>query len=196
MQLLSATMVGSLFSSKLKAGTSFTHSFNLDNSDNPKPVFIPPGGGEKGKFGDNDLTFKLDKSQTSGNLGSSEIILYPGYLGAPPHHHKNFDEICIVQEGTVHILVGEEVFEVPAGGWHLRPRGIMHTFWNRGTTPAKFIELYSPGGHEAYMKDLAKLFEDGKRPKPGELAKLADIHDIVFEFDKLQWIMDKYKVHL
>ena len=192
MQLLTTTMVGTAFSSNLNAGT---YLFDEKSAD-PKAVFIPPGGGEKGKIGDGDITFKLDKAQTSGNLGSSESILNPGILGAPPHYHKNFDEICIVLEGTVSILVGEEVFEVPAGGWHLRPRGIMHTFWNSGTIPAKFIDLYSPGGHEAYMKDLAKLFADSNRPKPGDLVKLANQHDITFMFDKLQGVMEKYKVHL
>ncbi|MEE1945975.1 cupin domain-containing protein [Pedobacter sp. KR3-3] len=194
MQLLTTTMVGSAFYPKLNAGTSYL--FDDDKQGKPKPVFIAPGAGDKGRFGGANITFKLDKSQTSGNLGSSEIILQAGHLGAPPHHHKGFDEICIVQEGVLNILVGEEVFEVKAGGWHLRPRGITHTFWNSGTTPAKFIELYSPAGHEAYMKALAKLFEDGKKPQPDDLAKLADKYDIVFEFEKLKGIMDKYKVHL
>jgi len=195
MQLLTLTMAGSAFPG-FTAGAQSIATVTMEGLDGPRPLFIPPGGGQKGKIGEGDITFKLDKSQTAGNLGSAEEILLPGHLGAPPHYHKSFDETCIVLEGTVHIMVGEEVFVVPAGGWHLRPRGIVHTFWNSGTTPARFIDLYTPGGHEAYMKDLAKLFEGGKRPKPGELAKLAEVHDIVFAFDKLQGIMDKYKVLL
>jgi mannose-6-phosphate isomerase-like protein (cupin superfamily) len=195
MQLLTLTMVGTTFSG-LTAGAQSIPTLTTEGLDGPKPVFIPPGGGQKGKIGDNDITFKLDKSQTAGNLGSAEEILLPGHLGAPPHYHKSFDETCIVLEGTLHIMVGEEVFVVPAGGWHLRPRGIVHTFWNSGTTPTRFIELYTPGGHEAYMKDLAKLFEGGKRAKPADLAKLAELYDIIFAFDKLQGIMEKYEVHL
>ncbi|MEO5943841.1 MAG: cupin domain-containing protein [Ferruginibacter sp.] len=195
MQLLTLTMMGTAFS-KLKAGTTSNSIFLPHKADGPKPIFIPPGAGEKGKIGDNDITFKLDKSQTSGNLGSAETILLPGNLGAPPHHHKTFDEICIVQEGTLHIMVGEEVFEVKAGGWHLRPRGIVHTFWNTGDIPAKFIELYAPGGHEAYMKGLTKLFEGNKRPTAADLKKLGDQYDITFEFDKLEGVIKKYNVHL
>jgi mannose-6-phosphate isomerase-like protein (cupin superfamily) len=166
------------------------------DAEDPKPLYIAPNSGEKGKIGVTDITFKLGKEQTMGNLGSAEMILQPGYLGAPPHLHKGFDEICIVLQGTLHIMVGEEVFEVPAGGWHLRPRGLVHTFWNLGKEPAKFIELYTPAGHEMYMKDLAKLFANNQRPIPGDLQKLAKEHDIEFRFDRLPAILQKYKVQL
>lgn len=194
MQLLSATFAGTLLTSSKTFATIAEKSGSINDA--PKPVFIPPGGGEKGKIGYTDITFKLAKEQTAGSLGSSEMVLQPGFLGAPPHLHKGFDEICIVLQGTLHIMVGEEVYEVPAGGWHLRPRGIVHTFWNSGKEPARFIELYSPAGHEAYMKDLARLFENGKRPQPGDLQKLAERHDIQFHYEKLPSIIHKYKVQL
>lgn len=162
----------------------------------PKTIFIPSGGGLKGKISKSDITFKLDKNQTSGHFGSSEITIPTGQLGAPPHYHKNFDEVCIVLEGTVHIMVEDEVFEVKKGGWHLRPRGKVHTFWNSGKKKAKVIELCSPGGHEAYMQELAGLFENGTAPRPGDLEKLAGKYDIVFRFDKLDEVIKKYGVNL
>ncbi len=162
----------------------------------PKTVFIPPGGGRKGKISDSTITFKLDKAQTSGQFGAVELTIPPGKLGAPPHYHKTFDEICIVLEGTVHIMVEEEVYEVKKGGWHLRPRGKVHTFWNAGTTDARVIELCSPGGHEAYMLELSQLFENGASPKPGDLGKLASKHDLIFRFDLLDGIIKKYGVEL
>jgi quercetin dioxygenase-like cupin family protein len=33
-----------------------------------------------------------------------------------------------VLEGSVSVLEGDKVVEVEAGGWHFRPRGIVHTF--------------------------------------------------------------------
>ena len=166
------------------------------SNDDPEAVYIPPGAGLKGKIARTDITFKLNKTQTAGNLGSAEMIIPPGQLGAPPHYHKGFDEICIVLKGTVHIMVEDEVFQITEGGWHLRPRGKTHTFWNAGKKNAKLIELYSPGGHESYMQDLAKLFENGARPDPGDLQKLADKYDIVFRFDKLDEVTKKYGVRL
>jgi mannose-6-phosphate isomerase-like protein (cupin superfamily) len=194
MQLLSATFAGSLFtSSKMFAAAPIHGAFK---GDSPKPVYIPPGGGKKGNIGLTEITFKLSKEQTSGNLGSSEMVMQPGFLGAPPHLHHGFDEICMVLRGTLHIMVGDEVYEVKAGGWHLRPRGIVHTFWNSGKEPARFVEIYSPAGHEAYMKDLAKLFENNQRPTFPDLQKLAERYDIEFHFDKLPDIIKKYGVQL
>ncbi len=83
------------------------------------------------------MTLKLSRTQTGGGMSFFENTLAPGFLGAPPHFHKTFDEICYVLEGTVHVLVGDEVFELNAGDLHLRPRGIMHTCWNSGVQPAR-----------------------------------------------------------
>ena len=93
-------------------------------------------------------------------------------------------------------MVGEEVYTLEPGAWHLRPRGIVHSFWNSGKVPAKFIELYIPGGHEAYMEDLTNLFENGKMPKPAEVNAIAQEHDIEFFWDQLPGLQKKYNVHL
>ena len=165
-------------------------------SGDASPIFIPPGGGEHGKYGGTNVVFKLNKSQTMGNLSSAEMSLLPGFMGAPPHFHKTFDETCIVLQGNLHILVGEEVTEVPAGAWHFRPRGIVHTFWNSGTEPAKFIELYTPGGFEAYLKGLTKLFANNNNPSPQDIGALVQKHDITLRFDLLEGLTKKYNVHL
>lgn len=62
---------------------------------------------EKGKIGNGDIIFKLDKTQTDGHLGITESTLPVGILGAPPHFHKGFSEICRVTQGSLTILVGE-----------------------------------------------------------------------------------------
>jgi len=194
MQMLAVTMAGTTVLNQDTFAASIPEEENT--YDDTKPVFIPAGSGKHGKIGDGDIEFKLNKSQTSGLLGSTESVLLPGILGAPPHHHKGFDEICRVLEGTVTIMVGNELFEAKAGDWHLRPKGIVHSFWNAGKVPAKFIELYVPGGHEAYMSELADMFINNARPAPGALDKLATKYDIIFDWPKLKEVMDKYKVHL
>ena len=124
------------------------------------------------------------------------MVIAPGFMGAPPHFHKHFDEVVRVLEGTVTVMVGDATCDVTAGGWHLRPRGLVHTFWNAGKTPAKTIELYLPGGHEEYMHQLAALFANGKQPSRDVLAALGEKNDVHFDFAKLPAIMDKYKVRL
>lgn len=191
LQAATTLVVGSVVSPSLLA----QKTINL-NQDDFKTIYIPPGGGIKGKISRSEITFKLDKEQTDGHFGSSEMIIPPGQLGAPPHYHQTFDEICIVLEGAVHIMVEDEVTEVKKGGWHLRPRGKVHTFWNSGKKKAKVIELCAPGGHEAYMLELSKLFQNGAKPSQEDLGKLAGKYDIVFQFERLDEIMHKYNVAL
>ena len=187
MRLLALTMAGNI----LLPGVTIA-----DPKVKRKPVFIPVGQGKTGKMGDNSIVFKLDKSQTLGNLGSSEITLKPGYLGSIPHFHKTFDEACIVLEGMVTIRVVDEIYDVAAGGWHLRPRGSVHCFWNSGNVDARFIELYIPAGHEQFMKELTDLFIDGKKPTQQQINKLGEKYDTHFQWDQLPEVLNKYKVHL
>lgn len=185
-----ALIVGSLITETLSA-----QAVGKSNQE-PGPVYIPSGEGVKGKISRSDIEFKLNKTQTSGHLGSLEMIVPPGQLGAPPHFHKTFDEICIVLQGSIHIMVGDKVQEVKQGDWHLRPRNVVHTFWNSSHANAKLIEMCIPGGHEVYMQELAGLFANGQRPKPGDLQALAGRHDIIFRFDLLESVMKKYNLSL
>lgn len=191
LQRLTAITLGSAL---LPAAANARNS--LLTTEDPKAIFLAPGAGKKGKVGDMDIIFKLDRSQTSGHLAVWETIIQPGELGAPPHYHENYDELCRVLEGSVFIMTDDEVTEVKAGGWHLRPRGIVHTFWNSSKKQAKTIDFSVPGGHENYMQDLAALFENNNHPKPDDFTKLAAKHDIHYRFDLLEGIMKKFKVKL
>ncbi len=193
MQLMSLTVLGTLAIPKTTYSMTDVNDFFDEEIDT---IHIKNGEGKIGKIGGIDLISKLSKHQTGGNLGCDEATLKSGFLGAPPHLHKNFDEICFVLEGSVTIMVEEKIFQVNAGDWHLRPRNKMHTFWNASESNARFVDIYIPGGHEDYMADLAKLFENNGRPKKEDFALLEQKHDIVYFWNKLPVIMSKYKVHL
>lgn len=156
-------------------------------------VYIAPNARRHGKFA--QIAFKMASEDTDGLLGSAELVLEPGTFGAVPHLHRGFDEICRVLEGTVHILVDNQVTVVPAGGWHLRPRGLIHAFWNCGPGQARCVEIYVPGGHERFMNELADLFENGP-PAKGSVRALADHHDIEFHFELLEGLAKRYNVKL
>jgi mannose-6-phosphate isomerase-like protein (cupin superfamily) len=175
---------------------AFSQGRPLQQSNELKPVYVAPGGGEKFDSPAGELIFKLNKEQTAGNVSVHQGFLNPGILAAPPHFHRNFEEICFVQEGTLSILCGDEIIDIPAGGWHLRPRGIVHTFWNSGTTPVKHIELFTPGGFEDYLRAMAQLHANGAHPSHEIIGQLAKQYDVVLRMDLLQGITEKYKVHL
>jgi mannose-6-phosphate isomerase-like protein (cupin superfamily) len=104
---------------------------------------------------------KLTHDQTYGQVSIVEVSLAPRQMGPPPHVHYELDEIMRVLEGTVTVLEGDKAVEVAAGGWHFRPRGVVHTFWNGHDAPAKFIDFYPSSQNFAhYLEELAQLVED------------------------------------
>jgi mannose-6-phosphate isomerase-like protein (cupin superfamily) len=124
MKWLVAGATGASWGTILKAEDSAGLQKNiLPTASKPQrqAVYISPTARRHGKFA--QIAFKMASEDTDGLLGSAELVLEPGTIGAVPHLHRGFDEICRVLEGTVHILVDKEVTAVPAGGWHLRPRG-------------------------------------------------------------------------
>ncbi|MBS1511931.1 MAG: cupin domain-containing protein [Bacteroidetes bacterium] len=192
LQQMTAITLGSI----IAPSTTFARQYNDLVTDNTDPIYIPPGEGKKGTVGEMEIVFKLNKQQTNTHLGVWESVIQPGELGAPPHFHSTYDEICRVKEGSIFIMTGDTVTEVKAGGWHLRPKGVVHTFWNSGATSATTIDMCIPGGHEDYMQELAALFENNNRPKPEDMKKLSEKHDIHYRYDLLESIMKKYNVKL
>jgi mannose-6-phosphate isomerase-like protein (cupin superfamily) len=105
-----------------------------------------------------EVGVKMTHEQTYGQFSSILTNLNPRQMGPPPHVHYELDEIMYVTEGTMTLLAGEDVVEVEKGGWHFRPRGVIHTFWNGSDAPASFIDLYpSTQNFAHYLEELAQL---------------------------------------
>lgn len=112
---------------------------------------------------------KLQHAQTYGQFSCIEVSLERRQMGPPPHIHYALDEIMYVTEGIITVLEGDTTREVPAGGWHFRPRGVIHTFWNGHDQPAKFIDMYPSSQNFAhYLEELAQLgfdlYNEGANP--------------------------------
>lgn len=82
----------------------------------------------------------------------------PFQFGAPPHVHHELDEIMLVLDGIITVLEGDQLREIPTGGYHFRPRGVIHTFWNAHGEPACFLNMY-PGTQDFvhYLEELSDL---------------------------------------
>ena len=60
--------------------------------------------------------------------------------------------------GTVGAKLGHEtVEEIPAGSWLSKPRDLPHAMWNVTNTPARILEVVTPGGIERYFELIAPV---------------------------------------
>ena len=157
-----------------------------------KPVLTKVGQTQKSTDG-------ID-SQTNGQYCCTEETLPAKTLGVHLHMHDKLDEIMRVLEGTVHVLVGDEVFEINAGEWHLRPHGIPHTYWNQTDKPAKIIDMFLNQDFDNFLDELlrigAKLKEQKlsqDSPQAIELySNLDKKYGITSYHDKTQGLLEKY----
>ncbi len=167
-----------------------------------KPFYIPPSPEplKEGPSG-GDGRLKVRSNQTNLQFSCAENLLGPKVMGPSPHLHKELDEIIFVQEGTVSVLVGKEVYEVEAGGWHLRPHGIVHTFWNATDKPVRFIDMYFNQDFDNFLEAMfEKLIPDlMKRGVPltskeatGKMDVLYAQYGITMFEDQRQPIVAKY----
>ncbi len=119
----------------------------------------------------------------------------------PRTRARALDEIMFVQEGTVSVLVKDQVYEVEAGGWHMRPRGMVHTFWNATDKPARFTDMYVNQDfdnflEEMFLKLIPNLMKLGisltSKEATEKMDKLYTQYGITMFDEKRQPIMDKY----
>ncbi len=117
---------------------------------------VPPGGGETIWDGPIGTSVKVPSETTQGALSICEMPIAAGYM-VPPHVHQDTDEWSYVLEGRVGARVGDDEFSADPGSWILKPRGLMHTFWNAGPEPARIIELLTPGRFEGFFRRSVEL---------------------------------------
>lgn len=117
---------------------------------------VEPGGGEAIWDGPIGTTVLVPAAATGGLLSICEMPVAPGFM-VPPHIHHDTDEYSYVLEGRVGARIGDDEFTAEPGSWIVKPRGIMHTFWNAGPAPARIIELVLPGRFEEFFRRSSEL---------------------------------------
>jgi mannose-6-phosphate isomerase-like protein (cupin superfamily) len=128
-------------------------------------------------------------AMTNGLFSSVECAVAPKIMGPPPHLHKELDELMFVVSGTASVLVGDDFVQVKAGGWHLRPRLLKHTFWNASDEPLRFYDMYFNQPFEEYLEKVffelndAHGYQEGSEKKIIALEKLNEDFGIVFQND-------------
>lgn len=173
------------------------------SSDNKhlSPFYLPPAKPLQPGPGGIDIRTWVRSSQTNMQFSNVETAVAPKQMGPPPHIHKDLDEVMLVLEGTASVIVDGKVDEIAAGGWHMRPRGTEHTFWNASESPLRFLDMYFNQNFEDYLEELfhkiipAMLQNNLSPADPGIAKRMEDLNKkfgVTMFPEKRQAIIDKY----
>jgi quercetin dioxygenase-like cupin family protein len=125
-----------------------------------EPIALGPGEGG---------AVKADRPE----LSLLEVTFDPG-SGVAPHLHRGHSDSFYVLEGELEFHVGDEVFRATEGAYVLAPPNVVHHFRNVGDTPARMLNLHTPGGFVEYRRQLRELRAQGIEPD----AAFFERHDV------------------
>lgn len=131
----------------------------------------------------------ISAKDSGGGFALVEHLLSPRMLAAPLHRHSHEDEYSYILEGRVGALLGEQVVFGQAGDLIFKPRGQWHTFWNAGDSPARILEIISPGGFEQLFRELDAL---GQAATPEAIAELGRRYGVETDFENTGPIIEQY----
>ena len=171
------------------------------NKEPINPFYIPPTEPLKPGPGNVDIRTIIHSKQTNKQFSNVEVAVAPKQMGPSPHMHKDLDELMYVLEGTATVMIGKEIYEVKAGGWNFRPRGIVHSFWNADDTPLRFIDCFFNQNFEDYLEELfhkiiPDMVKNNLTPAAPEIANRIAALDkkfgVTWFHNQRQGIIDKY----
>ena len=135
----------------------------------------------------------LAADETGGGFSLVEHPIPPHALAAPLHRHSREDEYSFVLEGRIGAFLGDEVVLGKVGDLVFKPRGQWHTFWNAGDTPARILEVISPGGFERYFEEMVELLEGSAGPPdPSALAAIASRHGLEVDRESIPRLTEEF----
>lgn len=165
-----------------------------------QPFYLPPLAPLSHK-NSMDIRVWVRSEMTGGVYSCVECAVAPKVMGPPPHLHKELDELMFVLDGTASVMIENEVVEIPAGGWHFRPRNLRHTFWNGSEHPLRFVDMYFNQPFEAFLERIfheltpENGFPQGSEQLQRERDRLNEQYGLVYAptaFEDRQAIVSKY----
>ena len=129
-----------------------------------RAIVLPAGEGKVVSVLGDRYTYKAVGEQTGGAYGLVETAVPAGSSGPPPHIHPGGDEAFYVLDGEVTVLIGDRTITAMAGSFAFVPRGMVHTFSNRGTREARFLAIISPAGFERAFEEMGEVAPSADQP--------------------------------
>ncbi|WP_281167732.1 cupin domain-containing protein [Spirosoma panaciterrae] len=108
-----------------------------------------------------------------------EHDLPAGFPGPPPHAHQVTTHTFYVIQGTVRIVVDNQIIEATAGISVYIPTGVVHQFSNPGQERARMVEIDTPGSFQAYFEELRRVFPVGEPIDQLRMAQLQQQYDFI-----------------
>ena len=151
-------------------------------------LVVKPGEGRSVWLGGMGVVFKISGAETRGAFAVVEHPIDPGRV--LPHVHVHEDEYSYVLEGTIGARVGDHEVVAGQGSYAIKPRGLMHSFWNAGPGPARLLEVIAPAGFEKYFVELAEAGDPGRRQE------LAAKYGVTYSSDWVAELASRYNLKL
>jgi quercetin dioxygenase-like cupin family protein len=115
----------------------------------------------------------VSAGETGGDLGVSLVTQPPG-IATPLHRHTQEAEALFVLEGRIDYRAGEDLHELEGGDFLYLPLGLPHAFRIRGTSPARFLALTTPGGLMGLYDEVGVPAAEVRVPAEGEGRAMAE----------------------
>lgn len=139
-----------------------------------KQQIIPRGGGREFDWSSDRILVKATVDLTAGRLTMVEDTLKPGFRLAR-HYHKSMTEIFLILEGEVTFIFDDERVDGVPGMTINVPPNVMHEVASE--KGSKLITVFSPGGFERYLEEMAALTQD-QFSNQAFMAALSEKYDI------------------
>lgn len=114
------------------------------------------------------VAIKASSEETEGSYCVLETTFPPHYRMVLPHWHDKKSESFYVIDGALTFTVDDQTFIAQRGSFVLVPPQTVHVYWNSTASPVTFLTISAPGGLEAYLAELAEVFDN--RPYEATLA--------------------------
>jgi mannose-6-phosphate isomerase-like protein (cupin superfamily) len=116
-------------------------------------------------------TFLVTGAQSDGAYFIMEALVPPAG-GPPPHIHHREQESFYVLEGSLDIRMDERVVQAEAGDFVHIPAGTVHCFTNTGSSTARLLLIFSPGGMERFFEETLEQVTDRSAPQPDNMGEV------------------------
>ena len=122
----------------------------------PKQQIVESGGGPSYQWASDHICVKTGCEHADGRLTVVEDKLKPGFRLAR-HYHKKMTEIFYILDGEVTFNFDDQKVVASRGMTVNIPPMVMHEV--TAENGARLITVFSPGGFDRYLKEMAGMTE-------------------------------------